>query len=255
MKLGIVGFPVAHSLSPSIHETFMKEEGIEGTYELLPTRPEMLPEVVGELRTGSIQGLNVTIPYKRVVSSLCDLRSPEAFETGAVNTVGFRHRSIVGHNTDLQAFAMEAAGLGEPFLVVGTGGVSAAVVSALKGREHHVFSRNPAVAGVLPVWGSEAYLKGERGTIVNATPLGWSDDDPFPLRPLPGWTFMDLNYNPGWKWRNGLAEAGIAVATGEAMLVRQAALSFTFWTGVPVRDHVFRAALSSVRRLMGGSDR
>lgn len=255
MRLGVIGFPVAHSLSPEIHGVFMREAGIEGVYELLPTRPEKLPDVLNDLRGGRIQGLNVTIPYKKAVWVLCDRRTPEADGTGAVNTLGGDVGSVVGHNTDLEAFAHQISGFSEPFLIVGTGGVSAAVTAALRDREHHVFSRNPAVAGVLPVSRAAVFLKGERGTVVNATPLGWTDDDPFPLKPGPGWVFMDLNYNPGWRWRNSLEDGGVTLVTGEGMLVRQAALSFAFWTGLKVPDEVIRKALSRVRRLMGGSDR
>ncbi len=252
MNLGLVGFPVGHSLSPAIHGVFLKESGIEGTFVLIPTPPESLGNVLGRLRCGELQGLNVTMPYKRRVFGLCDTVSHGASQTGAVNTLAVRNGMLSGCNTDIEAFLTEACGLCEPFLVVGSGGASRAVSAALEGRRHLVFSRNPSEPGHLPLSDAVRHLGEGRGTVVNCTPLGWCEDDPFPVTPPAGWTFMDLNYNPGWRFRNVLGGHGVGVVTGEGMLVRQAALSFRFWTGVEIGSDVFGKALVHVRRLMGG---
>jgi len=251
VKLGLVGFPVAHSLSPVIHEVFLRECGIEGSYELLPTPPESLRVVLDALRKGDYRGLNVTMPYKRRVFELCDSKTAVSNATGAVNAVKTECGLLLGHNTDTEAFSFAASGLPSPFAVVGAGGASQAVCAALGGREYRVFTRNPSRPEHLPFSRAVSYLAGEVGTVVNATPLGWRNDDPFPLTPPVGWAFMDLNYNPGWRWRNDLSERGIPVITGESMLVRQAALSFSFWTGLTVRDELFRTALNHVRRFFG----
>ncbi len=251
MKLGLVGFPVAHSLSPGIHELFLREFGIEGSYELLPTPPESLPMVLEVLRNGTFHGLNVTMPFKRRVFGLCDLKTTAADTSGVVNALKAEGSHLLGHDTDTEAFSFEASDLSSPFIVVGAGGASRAVCAALGGRECRVFTREPSDALHIPLSRAARYLAGTVGTIVNATPLGWRDDDPFPVTPPEGWTFMDLNYNPGWRWRNDLRRRGIPVITGESMLVRQAALSFSFWTGLTVRDELFRAALKTVRRFSG----
>ena len=251
MKLGLVGFPVAHSLSPFIHDLFLRECDIEGSYELLPTPPEELPGVLELLRNGSFHGLNVTMPHKRRVFELCDTRTTASDRTGVVNALKAEHGLLLGHNTDTEAFSLEASALPSPFIVVGAGGASRAVCAALEGREHRVFTRNPSDPEHIPISLAAPYLTGAVGTVVNATPLGWGDDDRFPLTPPVGWTFFDLNYNPGWRWRNDLRPRGIPVVTGESMLVRQAALSFSFWTGLTVPDELFRAALNIVRRFSG----
>jgi shikimate dehydrogenase len=251
VKLGLLGFPVAHSLSPGIHGLFLRECCIEGSYELLPTPPESLPAMLELLRNGAFHGLNVTMPYKRRVFELCDQITTTSNRSGVVNTVKTESGLLLGHNTDTEAFSCEASGLPTPFLIVGAGGVSRAVSAALKGREYSVFARTPSDAGHMPMSQAARHLTGAFGTVVNATPLGWRNDDPFPLTPPQGWTFMDLNYNPGWRWRNELPRNGVTVITGESMLVRQAALSFSFWTGITVRDELFRAALNHVRRFSG----
>lgn len=98
----------------------------------------------------------------------------------------------------------------------------------------------------------ERWLEGPTGTLVNATPLGWNSDDPFPGTPPEGWSFVDLNYNPRWTWRNGLTRRGVRVRTGEEMLVEQGALSFRFWTGIAVTEAVRQHALEAVRRVFRG---
>lgn len=251
MKLGLVGYPVAHSLSPEIHELFLRESGMEGSYELLPTLPEDLPHVLLLLRRGEFQGLNITMPHKGRVFDLCDRRTAASNATGTVNTAKVEGGLLLGHNTDTEAFAAEAAVLPSPFIVVGGGGASRAVCAALAGREYRVFARNPARKDQLPLQSAAEYLSGPSGTVVNTTPLGWHDDDPFPVAPPAGWAFIDLNYNPAWKWRSDLRARSITVVTGESMLVRQAALSFCFWTGITIRGDLFRTALNHVRRLFG----
>lgn len=251
MRLGLVGFPVTHSLSPRIHALFLRECGIKGSYELLPTPPESLPLMLEALRNGTFRGLNATMPYKRRAFELCDIRTTAAEDAGVVNALKTERGLLLGHNTDTEAFSCEASGLPSPFIVVGGGGASRAVCAALKGREYHVFARNPSDPEHMPISQAVRHVRGVIGTVVNATPLGWRDNDPFPLAPPEGWTFFDLNYNPGWRWRNDLRRRGIPVISGESMLVRQAALSFSFWTGLAVRDELFRQALEQVRRFSG----
>jgi shikimate dehydrogenase len=239
-------------LSPGIHRLLFREAGLSGDYVLLPTGPRRLSSALEALRNGEYQGMNVTVPYKKRVFDMCDDRSPEALRTGAVNVLRASGRVLTGHNTDLEAFAGEATRLREPFLVVGAGGASSAVAEALAGREFKVYCRTPRNHSQRSLDQAAEGLKGSPGTVVNATPLGWKDGDPFPVTPGRGWTFMDLNYNPRWAWRNGLREAGVRVVTGEGMLVRQAILSFSYWTGLDLSPEAYRTALEHVRRLMGG---
>lgn len=255
LRLGLVGMPVKHSLSPAIQRLFLREAGLAGSYSLVPAEPWDLPRVLQALRNGDFDGLNVTMPHKKTVFRACDRTTPEAERTGAVNAVKGENGRLIGHNTDVEAFSAASFGLPEPFAVIGGGGAAMAVISALGERKHRVFLRNPLAPGSSALAEARGFLAGGRGTVVNATPLGWGNDDPFPVTPPRGWVFMDLNYNPGWKWRNRLSKAGVEVRTGEGMLVRQGALSFRFWTGNQIPERVVEMALEEIGRILCGDKR
>lgn len=240
IRLGLLGCPVDHSLSPVIHRLFLKHFGLTGEYSLMSTPPEGLSMMLEKLAEEGYSGVNVTVPHKMKAALLCSELSPEARETRAVNTISITPgEELKGFNTDVQGFRALSAGFDRPFLVVGKGGAAAAVRAAV-GEVIQVSGREPEPPAELPA----------RGTVVNATPLGWRNDDRFPLELPRGWRFIDLNYNPGWKWRNGL-EAGVA-ATGEIMLVEQAACAFAIWTGREPGEDLKNEAVRAVRRRFHG---
>ena len=243
MRTGLLGFPVAHSMSPVIHVLFMEEAGIQGEYRLFPVVHEELPAVIHDLRDEGFTGLNVTVPHKKAVIELCTLLSEEAAISGAVNTLLFHREGIEGFNTDVQGFKALSRELPSPFMVLGKGGAAMAVSTAAGPGNCRLLSRGEEI----PQWGP-----GEKGTIVNATPLGWNDRDPFPLEIPSGWSFLDLNYNPGWQWRNSLRGRGIRVITGERMLVEQAACSFALWTGYTPEEELKKRALERIKAELHG---
>lgn len=222
VKLGLAGWPVAHSLSPLIHRAFMEEAGLSGEYLLVPVKPGMIEEAVSSARNLSWRGMNLTVPHKKAVISVCTFLSPEARETGAVNTLLFEGGSVKGFNTDIEGFKAVSRNLPGPLVVLGKGGAAASAKAASCGREALFLGRGDPFP---------EELTGDAGTVVNATPLGWNEDDVFPLDIPQGWCFLDLNYSPRWRWRNSLKDRGVRVVTGEAMLVEQAACSFAIWTG------------------------
>jgi len=222
LKTGLIGWPVAHSMSPVIHELFMKEAGIRGKYFLFPVEPGNLSSRVTRLKHEGFTGLNVTIPYKKSVIHLCSSLSKDAEVSGAVNTLRFSSEEVLGFNTDISGFSALSMGFPTPFLVIGKGGAAMAVLAAAGAENCRLISREKDTPVI---------RNGRTGTIVNATPLGWNNDDAFPIEIPPGWSFIDLNYNPRWLWRNSLSERGVRVITGERMLVEQAACSFALWTG------------------------
>jgi len=264
-KLGLLGWPLLSSLSPLIHGIFLAEAGLPGTYGLYPVEPSGLAGRIRTLAGEGLRGLNVTFPHKRAAAGLCDRLVGAARTTGVVNTLVFGPGGVSGHNTDPCGFlaAVALLGLEGPYLVAGGGGAALAVDAALResGSEVVVFCRDPSAwTGTAPARALEA-LDGaaaalHRGTMVNATPLGWADGDGFPADPasLRGLAFLDLNYDPRWRWRSGLAGIASSVHTGETMLVFQAAESFRLWTG---RSPSTAAALAAVRAWMtdpGGAD-
>lgn len=240
LKAGLVGWPVAHSMSPVIQRVFMKAAGIPGEYFLYSVEPFDLPRIVHEKAAEGFNGLNVTIPHKRAVIGLCSFLSPSAEKVGAVNTLVFGEEGIEGHNTDAEGFSMIAGILPAPFFIIGRGGAALAVQAAVASSDSDciLLGRGESIP---------AERLGSRGTIVNATPLGWNDSDGFPVEIPSGWTFADLNYNPGWEWRNAASRRGISVITGERMLVEQAACSFALWTGYTPSEEQRLDALEKIK--------
>lgn len=241
-RLGLVGWPLGHSLSPAIHEQFLRQSGLAGEYLLYPVRPGELDRRVREIRETGVAGLNVTFPHKAAAAQICD-RVKDSALLQVVNTISFNGELILGFNTDTYGFGrmLDICGLGPPFFVVGTGGAALALERVLveRGLECGFYSRDTGSwegsAGVFSIDELDVHLTGSsEGTVINATTLGWRDGDTFPLEggELAGMTFADLNYNRGWAWRNRLERRGVRVVTGEVMLVCQAAESFRIWTGI-----------------------
>ncbi len=261
LLLGLVGWPLAGSLSPLIHRELMERAGVRGEYRLYPVPPGELAERLGELWSRGIRGLNVTFPHKREAALLCDVIAPDAAGTGAVNTLAIRGGRVTGHNTDVEGFRgmMEPLDAPEPYIVVGSGGAALAVEAALSGMgaDMEFYCRRPGDWGggtpARPLDDLPASLSGRPVTVVNATTLGWRDDDGFPLGSLPrGSLFADLGYNPGWRFRERLRDEGVTVITGEAMLLLQAAASFRIWTG---REPRLSGMLETLEQSPEGSHR
>lgn len=240
-RLGVTGWPLARTLSPAVHLALLRSAGLQGSFHILPVPPGRLGGNLSELFLSGFDGISVTMPHKTTVPAFCRSLASEASAAHAVNTLVRSPDGWAGHNTDCGGFlaTVEAVGAEPPFAVIGCGGAAAAVSLALssRGLEHRVFCRDLTrcrLQQAAPIGSAEEWLAGCPGfTVVNATPLGWDDGDAFPVRreALAGGLFLDLNYNPGWRWRNSLASLSCRVVTGERMLVEQAALAFALWTG------------------------
>ena len=132
-KLGLVGHPVQHSLSPDIHDFFFKLSGLEGHYECFDLKPDELSDFCKQARH-SMRGFNVTIPYKEKIIDVLDELSPQARRVKAVNTVVNKAGRLIGFNTDGPGFLQPLKNKihqNQPVLVIGAGGAAKAVISAL----------------------------------------------------------------------------------------------------------------------------
>jgi shikimate dehydrogenase len=255
-RAGVLGWPVAHSRSPAIHEAAYAAAGLEGwRYQLLPVPPELLVETVRALPGAGFVGANVTIPHKEAALAAADAASDAAQAIGAANSLSFDGERIEADNTDAPGFL---AALGEPpagrAVVLGAGGSARAVVWALgsAGVEVDVWNRTPERAARLAAeLGVRAVTAVEPGgLLVNCTALGLdASDDPFAMLPVePGrigeWdVVVDLAYGDDETALVRAARAGGArVVDGLEILVRQGALSFERWTGLPAPLEAMRAA-------------
>src|SRR5512133_3378848 len=143
IKLGLIGYPVAHSLSPKVQRAALKYFGLEGDYSLFPVHPDDkqgLKDLIECVRSGEMTGLNVTIPYKQNVMEFLDELTSTAKAIGAVNIIYRRGDKLIGDNTDAPGFLSdlikfvnrETRKQGEGnVLILGAGGSARAVVYAL----------------------------------------------------------------------------------------------------------------------------
>lgn len=253
--LGLLGWPVAHSLSPQLHAAAIAAAGLDLAYLAFPVPPASLETAVAGLGALGALGANVTVPHKAAVLALADEVGPEAAAVGAANTLTWRAGRLFADNTDLPGLQSVLAELGveagDGVLLCGAGGAARAAAVALgrAGARVEVLSRRPeAVAGVrevLEAAGGSVGPVARPRLLVNATPLGLHGEDP-PARLLelgPGQIALDLVYGrePTPFVRAALA-AGATAADGLGLLVAQAAFSFAIWTGAPPPHRVMQEA-------------
>lgn len=234
IKLGLIGSPIAHSLSPKIHHGFMENAGIRGSYELFEM-DRLPPEGLKSFMVSKgLIGLNVTIPFKELVIKELDEVDTTANALGAVNTIVLENQRLKGYNTDVFGISMSIEALDiEPCkaLVFGSGGASKAVVNVLKNKGFSpiILSRNSS---------SDSYdnLSAEEAADcrfwVNCTPVGTVGVQPN-LLPLPfavlneEFAIFDLVYKPNpTPLMTEALQRGAKVIGGEKMLTEQARKSW-----------------------------
>jgi len=265
---GLVGHPVAHSLSPAMHNAVYAELGLDAAYLALDVEPDRLGEAIRGAHALGFQGLNVTVPHKEKALGLCARVDAAARLVGAVNTLKRFPDGWEGHNTDAPAFrdlAAEAGvGKGARALVLGAGGAArAAAWGVLElGGTVRVAARRPEAAlavchGIArafhkpgaaaePAPWVDAAGEAERADlVVNATSVGLAGKpgELPPLRWRSGQIAADFVYGDTAFAREAL-EAGARLLSGERILVRQGALAFRLWTGRAPPEDVMAAALA-----------
>ncbi len=243
-QFGLIGFPLEHSASASYFAKKFEREGLtEYSYSLFPllSADEILPLIKN---TPSLQGFNVTIPYKQSIIPFLDHLDPVAREIGAVNTVKVKRSDtgflLTGYNTDAEGFRKS---LGSGFhhthaLILGTGGSSKAVAYSLNkmGLEVLMVSRSKKDTVTITYHDISPAVVEQYTFIVNCTPAGMfphiETAPPFPVELLGSGHFVyDLIYNPSETKLLGLAKnAGAKTQNGLKMLGMQAELAFCILT-------------------------
>jgi len=258
----LLGHPVAHSLSPAMHNAAFAALGLPHRYETRDVEPHRLADAVDALRSDDVLGANITIPHKEAALRLVDELADEARRIGAVNTVVRRSSRLVGDNTDGYGFAraLAAAGVdvaGKDVMVLGAGGAARACAAALGAARLVVIAargldRATALAAAVghPARGipwADARRTARIDVLVNATPVGLHGEDvlaDFSFAELPR-VVVDLV--PTWTEtplvRRAREAQDVRVVDGLSMLLHQAARSFTLWTGREAPLAVMRAAL------------
>jgi shikimate dehydrogenase len=278
-RLGLIGYPISHSLSPKIQNAALQACGLEGEYSLYPIHSDDtqgLKDLLARVRTGEIKGLNVTIPHKQNVIPLLDELTLTAGAIGAVNVIYLRNQKLIGDNTDAAGFSSDLKRFltTEPrfstgmirhedlsALVLGAGGSARAAVYALlnDGWGVTIAARRMEQAQELgrsftnfelsiTQYKPSTFQLSDFQLIVNTTPIGMTpqiDQSPLPqdLSIPEGTRIYDLVYNPReTKLVKDARAQGLQATTGLGMLIEQAALAFELWTGhTPPRELLWNA--------------
>ncbi len=266
---GVIGWPIAHSLSPRLHGHWLRSYGLAGHYVALPVRPEDLAQVLRALPRCGFVGANVTVPHKEAALALADTVSPRARRIGAANTLVFEAGGgISADNTDGHGFManllQNAPGWspeGQVAVLLGAGGAARAVVVALldagvaelrltnrtRSRAEQLRDEfGPRIAVV--DWERMGEALDGAGLVVNATAMGMTGQPPLAVPPealQPGMLVTDLVYSPLITPLLATAQArGCRIVDGLGMLLHQAVPGFARWFGrEPVVDDALRRAV------------
>lgn len=265
-KFAVIGDPVAHSLSPSIHAAFGEQTGVALDYQALQVGAQVLEASLTRFHDEGYDGLNVTVPHKTAVLAACESLSPAAEQAQAVNTLIRTDTGWHGDNTDgiglLADLQQQDVDLvGRRVVVLGAGGAALGVLPALLGSgaaEVVISSRNPwkpeALAERLAPLGplrpcTHLALKGDRfDLVINATSIGHQGRFlriPFPLLADTAVAY-DLSYGPAHQpfqqWAR--SQGAVQVLDGLGMLIEQAAAAFQRWNGQTPDTRAVRVTLS-----------
>ena len=266
---GVIGWPLAQSLSPLLHNTGFQTLGIPGVYLRWEVAPEHLSRFLDAVRVLPVRGLSVTLPHKVAVMPLLDGLTREAEAVGAVNTLFWKDGALWGDNTDVAGFMapLQPLCLPEetPVLLRGAGGAARAVAAGLTlAGFRHVRIATPSNTSHLPLAGRfglepvawEARHDAPAGLVVNTTPLGMrgkhegeSPCDFARLPPAGAWALAyDIVYNPvRTAFVAGAEACGRRCVTGVEMFFGQGDAQFRRWTGRSL-PAAARAALDSALR-------
>jgi shikimate dehydrogenase len=270
LRAGVVGWPIEHSRSPTIHRYWLKQLGILGVYDKFAVRPEEFRQFADTVGKDGFLGANVTAPHKEAAFEACDRRTEVVEALGAVNTLWREDGRLWGDNTDVAGFL---ANLDEATpgwdarkglaVIIGAGGAARGIIYALASRGFEriaVFNRTQARAEVLAQhfgdstvalpWDDLATELSEADLLVNASSLGMVGKPPLAvdIGALPERAVVaDAVYVP---LRTPLIEAagarGLRVAEGLGMLLHQAAPAFARWFGArPVVTPALRALVEA----------
>ena len=248
-KYLVIGNPIEHTLSPKLHNHWFKKNNIEALYDKQKANENEIQGLVNEIRNEKIQGINVTIPFKKSVLPFLDKLTPKANLTQSVNTIFKKKDEVIGDNTDIRGFELSLKNINynpanKKIFILGAGGVAPSIILALKrlgASEIIVSNRTKEKAENL----KKIYLNlniinwGEIPNfdmIINATSIGLKNEDQIELNYKDLGSnkfFYDVIYNP--KKTNFLLKAkqfGNQIENGKMMFIYQAQLAFKIWHNI-----------------------
>ena len=248
-KYLVIGNPIEHSLSPKLHNYWLKENNINAIYDKKKLAENELRNIISEVKEEKINGINVTVPFKKSVIPFLDELSPEAKDTQSVNTIYLQNGNTIGHNTDIAGFelAIKYAKYdisNKKIFVLGAGGVAPSIIYSLKKMKVSkitLSNRTKEKAQSLKDlfkdieiidWGEKI----DFDMIINATSIGLKNEDSLDFDYSangPDKFFYDVIYNPRETIFLKRAKLfGNRTENGKMMFVYQAHQAFTIWNKV-----------------------
>ena len=245
-KYLVIGNPIEHSLSPKLHNYWLKENNIDAIYDKKKLDENELKNIISEVKEEKINGINVTVPFKKAVIPFLDELSPEAKDTQSVNTIYFQNGITIGHNTDIAGFelAIKYAKYdisNKKIFILGAGGVVPSIIYSLKKMKASkitLSNRTKEKAENLKKlfedleivdWGEKI----DFDMIINATSIGLNNEDEIKIDFSsigPNKFFYDVIYNPRETIFLKKAKLfGNKAENGKMMFIYQAHQSFTIW--------------------------
>jgi shikimate dehydrogenase len=248
-KYLVIGNPVSHSLSPKLHNYWIKNHNIDAIYEKEKLNEDELEKLFINMRNKKINGANVTVPFKKTVIPFLDKLSAEAESTRAVNTIYLKNDKLIGHNTDIDGFEIGIKKINynisnKKIFILGAGGVVPSIIYVLnkmKVSEISIANRTRKKAENLKnlfddlkivEWGKIP----DFDMIINATSIGLKKNDDINLNFSSvgkNKFFYDVIYNPKeTSFLKAGKELGNITENGKLMFIYQAVSAFNIWHGV-----------------------
>jgi len=245
-KYLVIGNPIGHSLSPKLHNHWIKKNNINAVYDKKQLNENDVEGTILKVRNGEIDGINVTVPFKKFVIPYLDQLTPLANKTQSVNTIYKEKKKVIGHNTDVGGFELGLKHINynvknKKVFILGAGGVVSSIILALKkmGSSKIILSNRTKekaedlkkIYSDLEIidWGETP----DFNVIINATSLGLKNHDEIKLDYTDMGSnklFYDVIYNPRQtKFLSKAKQFGNQIENGKMMFIYQAHQAFTIW--------------------------
>ncbi len=248
-KYLVIGNPIQHSLSPKLHNHWIRENNIDAVYDRKELNKNDIKGIIDDVKNGKIEGINVTLPFKKIVIPFLDELTLPAKESESVNTIFKKGEKIIGDNTDIGGFEKSLKHINysvqnKKIFILGAGGVAPSIVLALKrlgASQITLSNRTKQKADNLKKIYSDLKIVDwgeitDFDMIINATSLGLKDEDQIKIDYSnigSNKLFYDVIYNP--EKTNFLLKAkqfGNQIENGKMMFIYQAQLAFKIWHNI-----------------------
>ena len=248
-KYLVIGNPIEHSLSPKLHNHWIKKNNIDAVYNKKQLNETDIEGIISEVKNGKINGINVTVPFKKSVILFLDHLTPLAKKAQSVNTIFKKDNKVFGDNTDIGGFEQGLKHINysvknKKVFILGAGGVAPSIIIALERLgaakitlSNRTKKKTEDLKTIYPDleivdWGETS----DCNMIINATSLGLKNDDEIKLNYAdigPNKLFYDIIYNPSkTKFLLKAQQLGNQIENGKMMFIYQAQLAFKIWHNI-----------------------